>query len=330
MLDFRKALKYPEGLGPKRFRPLLMLILLMGLVALVNDSLRDPVFWNLVDRMALGSTEPMPQAIDNRLHDAGRDNTMPDSFRVARKTEEPTVEEPTDGPDDDAGGYFPGVRPSELRTIRDNRPSLDAERPCAMRLLDILKNTSEESLRQASIGPVTYAQLFRQPSDYRGRLVNLLGTVRRVEPIGLPKNSYGIKAYNRVWLFPQDNPTAPMIVYCLDLPDGFPTGGSVSAQAGGNGLFLQARGLCDAGGRLRGADAFGQDVALVGRAGRRARAGHAAEMAAIGHHVGRSGGDVRGVVRRALGKIAARRVRPAARLHATAAGRGCDGFIPNR
>lgn len=239
MLDFRKALKHRQGSGARQFRPLLMLILLMGIVALVYDGLRQPGFMDALDRMAVGQNEPTPEVIDNRLSAFGGGNEMPDSFVMSDSPREQTAFKPVDGAEEDAKGFFPGIRPSVFGAILDNRPSLAAEQPIAMRWLDILNNASEDSLRGASIGPITYAQLFRQPDDYRGRLVDLLGTVRRVEPINLPKNAYGIKAYNQVWLFPRDNPTAPVVVYCLDLPKGFPTGGSVSAQASLTGFFFK-------------------------------------------------------------------------------------------
>ena len=52
VLDFRKALKHREAHALRQHRPLLMLILLMGIMALAADSLRQPGLWAMLDRAA--------------------------------------------------------------------------------------------------------------------------------------------------------------------------------------------------------------------------------------------------------------------------------------
>jgi hypothetical protein len=232
MLDFRKALKHREGLGPRQYRPLLMLILLVGIAAILADNARGPGFLATLDRLASSTPEVPTTAIDNRLDAAPRRTSLPDSFVMA-------AEGPEEPAEDRGGGYFPGVEPSELRVIRDDRPSLLDEEPCSLRLLDILNRTAAAELREASIGPITYAQLFRQPDDYRGRFVTVSGVVRRAEPSDIHENKYGIKSYYRVWLFPFDNPSSPLVIYCLDLPKGFPTGTGLAAEAGTTAFFFK-------------------------------------------------------------------------------------------
>ena len=51
--------------------------------------------------------------------------------------------------------------------------------------MDILNRTDPETLNKASLGPVSYAQLFRQPNQYRGRLVTVSGVVRRANRLEL-------------------------------------------------------------------------------------------------------------------------------------------------
>jgi hypothetical protein len=232
MLDFRKALKHREGLGPRQYRPLLMLILLLGIAAILADNARGPGFLATLDRLASSSPEVPMTAIDNRLDAAPRKAAIPDSFLMA-------AEGPEEQAADQGGGYFPGVEPGELRVIRDDRPSLRDEEPCSLRLLDILNKTDAAELRKASIGPITYAQLFRQPDDYRGRLVTVSGVVRGAEPLDIHENKYGIKSYYQVWLFPLDNPSSPLVIYCLDLPKGFPTGMKLAQEAELTGFFLK-------------------------------------------------------------------------------------------
>jgi hypothetical protein len=232
VLDFRKALKHREGIGRREHRPLLMLILLLGILAMVADNLRRPSLWAMLDRAANPSPEP-PAIGDRHPLAPPREAPPPDSFVMAsdRPEEQPAAQ--------DDGDFFPGVEPSQLRPIRDDRPSLPAERTCSLRLLKILKQADLAELRRASMGPITYAQLYNQPENYRGRLVTLAGVVRRVEPVELPTNDYGISSYHQVWLFPNDNPSSPEVVYCLDLPKGFPTGTELAVDAGVTAFFFK-------------------------------------------------------------------------------------------
>jgi hypothetical protein len=80
VLDFRKALKHREGTGLRQHRPLLMLILLMGIVAMVADNLRRPGLWAMLDRAASPSPEPPPDVIGNHVGVAPRETPLPDSF----------------------------------------------------------------------------------------------------------------------------------------------------------------------------------------------------------------------------------------------------------
>ena len=81
--------------------------------------------------------------------------------------------------------------------------------------------------------------MFRQPNQYRGRLVTVSGVVHRANRVELLPNDYGIKQYYQVWLWPSDNPSAPIVVYCLRLPQGFPTGMELAEQAEVTGYFFK-------------------------------------------------------------------------------------------
>jgi hypothetical protein len=68
---------------------------------------------------------------------------------------------------------------------------------------------------------VSFGQLFKQPEVYRGRLVTVEGTARRVEFMEAPENFYGIDSYFRLWLQPVGS-NSPIVIYSLDVPEGFP------------------------------------------------------------------------------------------------------------
>ncbi len=232
MLDFRQNHKGRSGGDRWGRRRLLLTILLLGIVVLLFDKVRQPDTWKWIDRFAAPSHEAPAGAIDNRLDSVPRSDLSADAFVVSK------AEQPAEKPADD-GDYFPGVSAGMFKSIRDDSLSSEEEQAVSLRLLNILHRTDLERLRQASVGQISYAQLFRQPGQYRGRLVTVSGTVRRANPIELFKNEFGLKKYYQVWLFPADNPTAPIVIYCLDLPKGFPTGMELAEDVEVTGFFLK-------------------------------------------------------------------------------------------
>ena len=127
----------------------------------------------------------------------------------------------------------------DLAAIRDDEPFRAEERGAWFKLFDRLRNMESASLREQSAGPVTFIQLYRQPKEYRAALVTLGGTLRRSEKITAPGNDVGIESYYRTWLFPRDNPSNPIVVYTLSVPDGFPQGMEIEERVELDGFFFK-------------------------------------------------------------------------------------------
>jgi hypothetical protein len=232
MLDFRRK-SSRSGKGREEQRRLLLPLLMLGIVIILVSKIGDPILWRWLDRQLVAPTgDDDKPAIDNRLDAVEPDKSLPpDTFEVVR--EHPAAKSA------DVRGYFPGVKATNFEAVRDDSPSRRGEQACSLHLLDILNRTKPQTLRRASMGPISYAQLFRQPSQYRGRLVTVSGTVRRASRIELSDNDYGLKEYYQIWLWPVDNPTAPMVIYCLRLPKGFPLGMEIAEQVELTGFFFK-------------------------------------------------------------------------------------------
>jgi len=127
----------------------------------------------------------------------------------------------------------------DLAAIRDDEPFRKAEHPAWFKLFGVLQTEDQVSLDERSIGPVTFIQLYRQPKEYRGELVELRGTLRRSEPLPAPPNDHGIESYYRTWVFPDDNPSNPIVVYTLSVPDGFPSGMTLVEKVELQGFFFK-------------------------------------------------------------------------------------------
>ena len=61
----------------------------------------------------------------------------------------------------------------------------------------------------------------------------------RANPITAARNDAGFKQYWRLWLAPRDNVSVPIVVYCLDLPDNFPTGMKIRADVELEAFFFK-------------------------------------------------------------------------------------------
>lgn len=216
MINFQDTPKPRSYLSRREQWRLLVLVMAMGLVVFLMNEARKPENWAWL--FAVGEVSPRP----------------------AKAAEQP------------GGRYFPGVKPEYFLAIRDDMPFRPDEQDAWFNLFDVLNKTNEATLEEKSIGRVTFAQLFQQSDEYRGELVTIQGTVRRAHRLTAPKNDCGIKKYYQIWVQPADSPNSPIVVYCLHLPKGFPTGMDISAEAEITGFFFKrwaykARGtLCTA------------------------------------------------------------------------------------
>lgn len=210
-----------------------MLLLMVGGIFLVVPRIGDPAFWRWLDRTLSPSPEGSDDApIDNRFDRVAQEGALSnETFRIG-ETREPAKAT-------GMGPYFPGVTPDDFEGIRDDAPSVRDEQACSLRWWDILNRADPKALAKAAVGPVSFAQLFQQPAEYRGRLVTVSGTVRRAHRMEIFPNDYGFKEYYQLWLWPKDNPSAPIVVYCLELPKGFPTGMEIAEQVEVTGLFFK-------------------------------------------------------------------------------------------
>ncbi len=108
-----------------------------------------------------------------------------------------------------------------LDDIRDNTVHRIQEKDAWFRLLEKLHRRSLIELENDSVGTVGFLSLYRQPAEYRGKLVTIQGSVRQGKHSPSPRNFYGIDGYSILWLKPTGS-NSPIVVYCLELPEGFP------------------------------------------------------------------------------------------------------------
>jgi len=231
VVNFRRTPPPRNYLSRREQWRLLLLVMSLGLIVLLMSEARDPANWQwffALDNGAAAGPADGP-AIDNRLAPETAEEGVPGAF----------VSPAAAGARQQTSGRFPDVPPKLLETVRDDAPFRHDEQEAWFHLLGILQKTDEATLGKASIGRVTFAQLYNQSSEYRGELVTVRGTIRRAHLLKAPKNDRGIDQYYQTWLQPADNRTMPMVIYCLSLPQGFPTGMDVSAEVEITGFYFK-------------------------------------------------------------------------------------------
>ncbi len=120
-------------------------------------------------------------------------------------------------------GLAPGLDRQLLRSVTDDTYFRPGERDAWHHVLSWLQDAPEQALARTAGSEVSSLQLLSQMPAYRGQLVRVRGVVRRAERLQVPSDASDVQAPWRCWL--QDAAgTAPIVIYCLDLPAGFPQG----------------------------------------------------------------------------------------------------------
>ena len=131
----------------------------------------------------------------------------------------------------DGGGYRTAQDPPQTfvaigdqsSPVRDDtaifRP---AEREAWSEAVRQIRDADDAALGKSSLGRAAYLQLFKQPDEYRGKVVTVVGTVRLAYRVPALANDLGIDEYVVYWLQPAGSPESPILVYALDAPPGFP------------------------------------------------------------------------------------------------------------
>jgi hypothetical protein len=105
--------------------------------------------------------------------------------------------------------------------IEDGQVLRSTETEAWLRGWEILAGQSPQALEGAE-GPVSALQLSEQAAAYRGRLVSIRGVARLGYRTPARDNRCGIDQYYVLWVRGADRSDSPLVVYCRELPAGFP------------------------------------------------------------------------------------------------------------
>ncbi len=119
--------------------------------------------------------------------------------------------------------------------VEDNTILRAAETEAWYRCWDQLHSRASQTLTETAT-QVNFVQLFSQPAEFRGHLVRVRGTVKWGYRITSQSPRFGIEGYTVLGLLPHGGSHSPIVVYCTELPTGFPKIGE--ADPAGKGVPL--------------------------------------------------------------------------------------------
>ncbi len=230
VLDFRRhrrALAHP---GPALERRVLLMLVGVGVVVLLIVGAGNPGNWHWLVPDEPGGVEPRhvePQQVVMALAKED-DADVPPTGLISTELL-PSGER----------AYFPGVRPDYLSLVRDDTVFRPVESDGWFHLFALLAATPADELTRASEVRVGYLQLSQQPNEYRGRLVTVSGVARAAKLVEAPRNAFGVTQYYQLWLQPNRTVGELIVLYCLELPEGFPLGEELDQQCSATGFFFK-------------------------------------------------------------------------------------------
>jgi hypothetical protein len=194
------------------------------------------------ERAWLGPTAPPPPSpIDTILGRGPVTRTIDDGITIEAP---PAIEAPIGGA---ASGETSAAvsaaletlaDPADLALVRDDTVFRSADQRAWFTIWGRLQTEAAAGSKPRG-RKVTFAQLFSQPRSFRGRMVRIAGTIRRLQEVPAPSNAIGIDRYWQAWLDPAGGPSSPVVVYFLSLPPGTPTGMRVDVPAIVDGVFFK-------------------------------------------------------------------------------------------
>jgi hypothetical protein len=125
-----------------------------------------------------------------------------------------------------------------LADVEDDTPLSAADYNVVMGILAVLDAIDPGDARGTSSGVVACRQLHQQPDAYRGEMLTSYGVVRRVFRVEAPENDQGIAAWYETWIEPPEG-ASPLVVFCLELPAGFPTGTDLAEPVAVHGVAFK-------------------------------------------------------------------------------------------
>lgn len=132
-----------------------------------------------------------------------------------------------------------GASRDSLSRVRDATFFRESDNDAWFEIWNTVRESGMAGLERGHPQDVVFTEVFAQPRSFRGRLVRMKGTMHRLERLDAPANDYAVDAYWQGWMEPAGGPASPVVVQCLELPEGMPAGMSIDEPVEIVGYFFK-------------------------------------------------------------------------------------------
>ena len=127
-----------------------------------------------------------------------------------------------------------------LEVINDQVMGLRAnESDTYYRVLAHISRLDDRFLKKHTRKDVLYVNLLRNPDLYRGKLITIHGTARRITEMQVGKNKYGVKKTYEAWVLTPDSGNDPIRLVTTQIDSRLPLGEKVAVEIEATGYFLK-------------------------------------------------------------------------------------------
>ncbi len=216
---------------------MLGLVGMLMLIVISIDFTRKPENWRWF--FSLGE-EPVEvelkelslDDLDFQVKEPNRGTLPPDTFVAV--AEEPTIHL-------DELGFDIKQIPSELlENVQDKRVGLLRSEQDAMdRVLKRVQALKQEELLEAADPEIGFRVVFTDSDKYRGRLIDVEGTLWRLQPYPFGETETTEDDLWQAWFFSSDSGKNPWVVFLSEKPDGVEIGEGIDRQIRVAGYFFK-------------------------------------------------------------------------------------------
>lgn len=152
------------------------------------------------------------------------------------------------------GEYDVRVDPRLLKPVTDSTLGIrDHEANALYYLLAKAAAIPQNILEQSADSAPPFVVIMTESPKYRGQLITVKGQLKRLTPLTVDENLYGIQTLYEGWFFSKDSGTHPWRVLCTKIPQGIPRGTNLEKMPSVQitGYYFKKYGYPSAAGKLQ-------------------------------------------------------------------------------
>lgn len=226
----------PQRLPPHQDRRLQLRML--GYVILIALAMFTWQSWRIGTKAPDPARPPSLDEVDFSVEEDRPSRLRDDEFRIA-----PRRQRPTDREDVAVATGSLDINPKWLANVDDKTVGIRRDEADAFyRILARAASIPAGELRAAAVPNVFFANVMNSPEEYRGRPITIVGELRRLIRIPVPREVAELDQLYEAWIITSDSGNNPYRVVCSEIPADLKPGESLEVLVKVTGYFFKKEG----------------------------------------------------------------------------------------